>query len=475
HGRDTAGWTELANGRPVGVYFWYRTSPSLMLPFNQIGSVSMNDPPNVVNGMVRMAVDTNARLLQFEAAPPQLESTPAAAPAPADWSKMFAAAGLDPSAFTPAEPSRTPGIFADDRRTWKGTLPGTDIPVTIDAASYRGRPVMFQIVNPWTPASREPQNGGSSGTTWIFISLLLIGAAVASYVNLRRGRADRRGAFRLASFMVVILVTTWIVNRHVDSGPDELQRFFAWTGLALFVGFAMYILYVGLEPLVRRLWPSMLVAWARVLSGGLRDPLIGRDALIGVAAGAAMALVQLVPFLTAPLIGRPAPAPFQTDLTPLLGVRGTIGTLMQAVNNGLQNTLVNVFVYASYRMIFETVTRAPIGRSRWTIASKLRMSASGSDYVFAACFVAVTAAIAGGGNGVLRALTATQAGVFSLLMVFVLLRLGIFAAAVMFVTASLLQRVPMTFDAAALYSAGSWIALGPVPGPIAYRFPLAPR
>src|SRR5262249_1079528 len=89
HGRDTARWTELANGGPAGVYFWYRTSPSLMLPFNQIGSVSMNDPPNVVNGMVRMAVDTNARLLQFEAAPPQLESTPAAAPAPADWSKMF--------------------------------------------------------------------------------------------------------------------------------------------------------------------------------------------------------------------------------------------------------------------------------------------------------------------------------------------------------------------------------------------------
>src|SRR5262249_19628059 len=156
---------------------------------------------------------------------------------------------------------------ADDRKAWKGTLPGSGIPITIEAASYRGRPVMFQIVYPWTAATREPGRAGGAPANWVFVTLALVAAAIASYRNLRRGRADRRGAFRIASFMVLLLVAGWLAGPHVSPGSEEQQRFFARTGLALFVGFAMYLLYLGLEPFVRRLWPSMLVTWTRVLNG----------------------------------------------------------------------------------------------------------------------------------------------------------------------------------------------------------------
>jgi hypothetical protein len=37
------------------------------------------------------------------------------------------------------------------------------------------------------------------------------------------------------------------------------------------------------EPQVRRRWPAVLVAWSRVLSGRIRDPLVGREALAGIA------------------------------------------------------------------------------------------------------------------------------------------------------------------------------------------------
>jgi len=475
NGRDKAGWTELAGGRPAALTFWYRTSPLPLVPLNPLGNVSLNDPANIVNGMVRMQLDTNARLLSLEAAPPQLERSPAAPPAAApDWQKLFAAAGLEQSAFTPAEPARTPGLFADARQAWKGTLPGTDIPITIEAASYRGRPVMFQIVNPWTPATREPQKVSGPGN-WVFITILLAGAAIASYMNVRRGRADHRGAFRIASFMVLVLLTGWVVDRHVSDGGLEQQRFFARAGLALFVGYAMYLLYLGLEPFVRRLWPSMLVTWTRVLGGRLRDPLIGRDALIGVAAGAATALIFLAPYLTTRLTGMPMPAPAQTDLAALMGLRGVAGALAQAINNGMQNTLINLFVYSTFRAIFEWITRTPIGRNRWTIAGKIRMSAGASDFVFVACMLVYTALTSfdNSASNLGRALNAGQAVAVALLALLVLLRLGIFAAAVMSTTAVLLQRIPMTFDSGSIYVAGSWIALLLILGTAVAGFMLA--
>jgi protein kinase-like protein len=471
---DTVKWSSFASDRPAVITFWYRTSPSVLVPLNTNGAISPGDPPSAVNGMSRMVLDMDARLLSFEATPPQLEQGPPPnPPPPADWQPFFTAAGLDRSAFTVAEPARTPGLFADARQAWKGMLPGTDIPIAIEAASYRGRAVMFQIVYPWTPATREPQSTGNG--RWMFVTAMLIVAAFASYRNLRRGRADRRGAFRIAAFLVVVLVAGWAAGRHVASGADELQRFFARAGLALFVGFAMYLLYLALEPAVRRLWPSMLVAWTRVLSGRLRDPLVGRDALIGIAAGAALTLVTLVPYFTVGLTGR-HPTPSQMDLTPLLGLRGVVLTLVQAVSNGMQNTLVNVFVYSAFRAIFEWVTRTPLGGARWTIGGRLRMSSAASDYVFAGCVIVVSAALAAAdSSGAGRAVAAVETGAETALVLFVLLRAGIFAVAVMSVSSSLLDRMPITFDSASLFAVGTFAALAMLLGVAAAGFRVATR
>jgi hypothetical protein len=52
-------------------------------------------------------------------------------------------------------------------------------------------------------------------------------------------------------------------------------------GLPLFTGVQVWLYYMGLEPLVRRRWPRMLIAWARLVEGRWRDPLIGRSLLAG--------------------------------------------------------------------------------------------------------------------------------------------------------------------------------------------------
>ena len=55
----------------------------------------------------------------------------------------------------------------------------------------------------------------------------------------------------------------------------------------------MALAYLAIEPYVRRLWPSVLVSWARLVAGRLRDPIIGRDILIGVAFAAFSQLAGL--------------------------------------------------------------------------------------------------------------------------------------------------------------------------------------
>ena len=46
----------------------------------------------------------------------------------------------------------------------------------------------------------------------------------------------------------------------------------------------MWLIYIALEPFLRRRWPHRIISWNRLLRGNLRDPLVGRDILIGALA-----------------------------------------------------------------------------------------------------------------------------------------------------------------------------------------------
>jgi hypothetical protein len=63
--------------------------------------------------------------------------------------------------------------------------------------------------------------------------------------------------------------------------------------------------YISLEPHLRRVWPRTLVSWTRLLSGQLRDPLVGRDVLIGMFVGVTVMSTLIVRFR---LSGRAAPS-----------------------------------------------------------------------------------------------------------------------------------------------------------------------
>lgn len=53
-------------------------------------------------------------------------------------------------------------------------------------------------------------------------------------------------------------------------------------GWSLFLGIITAADYIALEPHVRRRWPQSMVTWSRLLSGQIRDPLVGSHMLIGI-------------------------------------------------------------------------------------------------------------------------------------------------------------------------------------------------
>ena len=110
----------------------------------------------------------------------------------------------------------------------------------------------------------------------------------------RLGRGDRQGAFRLAVFVFAVLMLQWLCTaNHVPTLAEFGGFLVAVSGALLGAGF-FWMVYMALEPYVRRRWPQSMIAWSRLLGGAVRDPVVGGNLLIGAAFGVATAAVFLV-------------------------------------------------------------------------------------------------------------------------------------------------------------------------------------
>ncbi len=174
---------------------------------------------------------------------------------------------------------------------------GSTIRVKAEAASYRGRAVFFRVTGPWTPTERAAtSSSGRNPSVWRFagslIGLLLLAGSIAlARSNLRAGRGDLRGATRISLFCLAVWLIAWTIGAsHYQSLDTERARLFTFLGVALFQVTGLFLLYVSLEPYVRRFSPGILMSWSRVLTGQIVDPLVGKDTLVGVVVGVGIML-----------------------------------------------------------------------------------------------------------------------------------------------------------------------------------------
>ncbi len=276
HDKSKTRWDNLETGAFV---FWYRGSPRPLAArafFSDApiqGSVWTDDPPLDVSGMTLVELNPLGRLTQFIAVPPQVENPASAASSP-DWAPLFSAAGLDPSKWPPAQPMWTPPVYSDARAAWTGSLAERpDIPMRIEAAAYRGKPVYFELIGPWTRPERmqpyQPTAGERAALVIaivLLLSMLVIGAMLARR-NLRLGRGDRRGAFRLAAFVFAAWAVAWFFGAHHVPNFAELELFIEF----LAVGAWLFRFHVGSLHCLGAICAAPLARHA-----GLLEPLAGR-------------------------------------------------------------------------------------------------------------------------------------------------------------------------------------------------------
>jgi hypothetical protein len=180
--------------------------------------------------------------------------------------------------------------------------------------------------------------------------IVVVGSALLAWRNLRLGRGDRKGAFRLAAFVFAAFILRWLFAAH--HVPTEYEFLSLLTGFqrTLFWSCFFWVVYVAFEPFVRRRWPGRIISWSRLMAGGFRDPLVGRDVLVGAVFGVAAILCS---FFLADLVprwlGYPPRVPwFDFPATQLLGIRSAHSIIQQFFGGLLQSFSMLFFLLLLY-------------------------------------------------------------------------------------------------------------------------------
>jgi serine/threonine-protein kinase len=345
-----ARWRNPSAGQPPLVHYWYRESPMPLAAVYQFSAVvDADDPPFRRSGMLRLETDPDGKLMALDAVPPQVEEP--APPAPLfDWNKLFQAAGLDVTKFQTAEATWTPLANWDTRAAWSGTEPASGAKLRIEAAAWRGRPVFFRIIGPWTVADRMPKTGNNSDNALPLLVIMLVAVVVAcvfGWYNFRAGKADRQGATRLALIFFVSQTSYSLLVMHHTATMNEVAGFWTIVGTAMANAILNFVFYVALEPWVRRKWPRTIVSWTRFCSKGVSDPLVGRDLLYGIGFGA---LLNLGTAAAVALHGHSRQPVFPL-LNALEGVRSEVAGVIVSVPAAIFTALLFFFMLFLLRLV----------------------------------------------------------------------------------------------------------------------------
>jgi len=452
HGKSISALSHLNTGQPAPIMFWYRTSPRYLIAssFGNDGDVTHDDPAMEISGMVKIELDAQGRLMGFDAVPPQVDETPVSAAKPLDASALFSAAGLDPARFQSVEPKWTPLAICDQRAAWTGTYPDDPNPLRVEAASWRGKLVYFSLIGPWTrPDRMQPVQYSRSEKIGQVIGLVLlcaivIAACLLARHNIHLGRGDWRSAFRLTGFLFVLTLAAWALSTHHVPALAELIIILMGLSTSFLSVVVIWVLYVALEPFVRRHWPQIIISWTRILGGRLRDAVVGGHILVGMLYGVFLSVtIQILQATRFHATGVPTHV---VILNTVLSVPRVAATLIGILPNSILSTLGVFFLLFLLRIIF---------RREWLAAI---------------AFVVMLTAIATLLSQDSIALALPIRTLQYVLTIFVMLRFGLLSFVVGQCMASIVLLFPITTDFSAWYAGSTIFALAFIVALAGYAF-----
>ena len=205
----------------------------------------------------------------------------------------------------------------------------------------------------------------------------------------------------------------------------------------------LYIIYIALEPWVRRLWPQTMVGWSRLITGHPRDPKVGSDCLAGAVWGVGWGLMYVAHNGYFNSRGWISGTRLQTSS--LSGGRFLIEAISGALTTSLQTAFVLFFIILFFKAVL---------RKQWIAAAAFSLlwgalSAMASLYfdVEFPYYVLVNA-----------------------LFVIMLVRFGLLCSIVGFFCFTLISTAPVTMDLSAWYSSASLFPMLIVLAIAAYGF-----
>lgn len=293
--------------------------------------------------------------------------------------------------------------------------------------------MFFEAVYPWTSAARTPPAILTTGEQGAFVilfltaALTLVGVAVFAQRHLRAGRGDRRGAARVAAFVFVAMMVSWFIGESHVATLWEVALVAMALSWALFATAFSWLAYLAVEPFIRRHWPEVLVSWTRLLAGDVRDPLVGRDLLVGCAVAPLLVIVGVGTVALPERLGLPSDVVFVDVYGIAYGVQQVVPLLVWRAAQAVLSALFCMFLLVLLRQVL------------------------GREWLAIAAFVAGGGAIAGS-SGMHFWVGFAGTGALALPFVLLLVRFGLLAAVTQFYVWGLFIFFPVTTDLSAWYA-----------------------
>lgn len=460
-------WDKLKRERPAPIDFWYRWSPAPMGTQAPGGRITMYDPPFAVPGMIQVRLTPKGRLREIAVVDPATywplpeEIKPASAQEvgpvkpPVNFGALFIAAGLDPAKFTSVPPMRIPQVFAEERAAWDGVYPESpDIAIRVEIAASNGRVVAFRTVEKKYPYAQRafvvPPLQASQlfgrAASQILELITLVGGALFAWRNIRSKRGDLAGAWRAGAGVAVLTFLAMLFTADTTrSGLDPLGNVGWMIARALASGALVLVLYLGVEPYVRRVWPESIVSWTRLIQGRFTDPLVGLSVLVGATLGAVALVVILLSRSLPAWLGLPPARPYideQSGAVALNGISNVFGHIGDCMLRGLEVALIMLVTCVLIKFVVRKTWIAlavfvALQTLLWVSASSVLNTLPQLDVRFWTWPAPAWALIGGHASAMALLLTLAMA---------VLVRFGVLALMIAGFVFMLLASTPITFD-----------------------------
>jgi serine/threonine-protein kinase len=191
----------------------------------------------------------------------------------------------------------------------------------------------------------------------------------------------------------------------------------------------------------------VLIAWSRLVKGQFKDPLVGRDWLLGALCGTGLGLLWHLGFFAPLALGLRQPVPFPNGIWNLNHGRFVVGSLLDLVASSINGALLAIFLLTLYRMVFRRDSIAIVAVTITHVVFNLWWCSGRNLGLEVTILILIFTGLVG-----------------------VLIRLGLLSLVAALLFLSALRLLPIALDFGAWYGAYAPLALGLLALTAAYAF-----